>query len=192
METRTREKGLIMTKSKTRKDSEDAEAFFAGMLISLQDGIENKRMLVVGVAGNPLTHNGKPGLDMPQWYRGYDITTLDFDKKWNPDVVGDITKPKEWWDGNPFDLVHITQVIEHIPNLLDVSGGLKTIVRERGYVIIDGPWGPKGPDWHGEPPSFGDYWRISKDGMRVLFEKDFEIINTIDTDANTSCLLRAR
>jgi hypothetical protein len=179
-------------KSKTRQDCEAAEALFAGMLMSLQDGIKNLQMLVVGVAGNPLTNNGKPGLDNPHWYPDYNITTLDFDPKWQPDIVGDITKPKEWWEGNYYDLVHITQVIEHIPNIMEVSAGLKTILNSGGYVIVDSPWGPNSPDYHGELPSFGDYWRISKDGMRALFQDDFDIIQIIDTDANTSCLMKAK
>lgn len=178
-------------KSKTRQDCETAEALFAGALMSLQSDIKNKRMLVVGVAGNPPTHNGKPGLDNPHWYPGYEITTLDFDKKWNPDIVGDITKPLTWMD-EPYDLVHITQVIEHIPNLWKLSEGLKLLLNENSYVIIDCPFGPNSPPYHAEPPSFGDYWRISKDGMRVLFEKNFDIIQIRDTDANTSCLMKVK
>jgi hypothetical protein len=178
-------------KSETRKDCEAAEALFAGMLFSLQEK-QDMKMLVVGVAGNPLTHNGKPGLDRPQLFFRYEITTLDFDSKWQPDIVGDITKPKEWWDGIGYDLIHITQVIEHIPNLWAVSAGLKTVTKPGGYIIVDSPWGPKGPDYHGEIPSFGDYWRISKDGMRELFQGDFDIIQIIDTDANTSCLMKAK
>jgi hypothetical protein len=160
--------------------------------MSLQDYIKVKKMLVVGVAGNPLTNNGKPGLDNPHWYPGYEISTLDFDEKWNPDVVGDITHPNSWWDGLPFHVIHITQVIEHIPNIWELSKGLKTILAEDGYVIIDCPFGPNSPPYHAEPPSFGDYWRISKDGMRILFSEDFEIIKIIDTDANTSCLMKVK
>ena len=180
-----------MTKSKTRQDCETAEALFAGMLSVLQQDIKNKQMLVVGVAGNPLTHNGRPGLDNPHWYTGYEITTLDFDKKWDPDIVGDVTKPSKWII-EPFDLIHITQVIEHVPNIFDLSRAFTYCLNSNGYVIVDCPFGPNSPPYHAEPPSFGDYWRISKDGMRVLFEKNFEIIQIIDTDANTSCLMKVK
>lgn len=178
-------------KSKTRKDCESAEALFAGMLMSLQNDIQDKKMLVVGVAGNPPTHNGMPGLDNPHWFPGYKITTLDFDAKWRPDITGDITKPSKWID-ELYDLVHITQVIEHIPNIFDLSKALATCLNPNGYVLIDCPFGPNSPPYHAEPPSFGDYWRISKDGMKVLFEKDFDIVKIIDTDANTSCLLKVK
>ena len=73
-----------------------------------------------------------------------------------------------------------------------LSEALKLLLNKDGYVIIDCPFGPNSPPYHAEPPSFGDYWRISKDGMKVLFEKDFEIVGLIDTDANTSCLLKAK
>ncbi len=180
-----------MNKSKCRQDCEAAEALFAGMLSSLQKNIKTPTMLLVGVAGNPPTHNGKPGLDNPHLFSKYKITTLDFDVKWNPDIVGDITKPESWLI-EPYDLIHITQVIEHIPNIFDVSKALSLCLNEHGYVIIDCPFGTDSPPYHAEPPSFGDYWRISKDGMRVLFEKDFDIEMIWDTDANTSCLLKAK
>jgi hypothetical protein len=180
-------------KSKTRQDCETAEAIFAGMLSSLQHDIKNPKMLMIGTAGNPLTHNGKPGLDRPELFKRYQLTTMDFDPKWRPDIVADLTaKDLPYNTIGTYDLIHITQVLEHIPNLFDVSDGLRYLLKKDGYVIIDSPWGPKGPDWHGEPPSFGDYWRISKDGMRALFEKQYEIIEIIATDANTSCLMKVK
>ena len=57
-----------MTKSQCRKDCETAEALFVGMLMSLQADIESPTMLLIGVAGNPPTHNGKPGLDNPHLF----------------------------------------------------------------------------------------------------------------------------
>lgn len=181
-----------MNKSKCRQDCELAEAVFAEMLNEFQKDIISPRMLMVGTAGNKLTHlNNMPGLDQPWLFSRYKLETLDFDSKWNPDIVGDITKPDKWIL-EPYDLIHITQVIEHIPNIFDLSKAFAYCLNPNGYVIVDNPWGPKGPDWHGEPPSFGDYWRISKDGMRVLFEKNFEIIQIIDTDANTSCLMKVK
>lgn len=183
-------------KSKTRQDCENAELVFAGVLSVRQANITNPTMLVVGTAGNPPTHNGRPGLDSPYLFSRYTITTLDFDPKWRPDIVGDITRPDKWLtDKNSpedYDLIHIVQTIEHIPNIFDLPSALYVCLKKNGYVIIDCPWGPKSPDYHGETGSFGDYWRISKDGMRYLFESKFDIELLIDTDANTSCLLKKR
>lgn len=178
-------------KSKTRQDCELAVATYAPTIRMNVEHLKKPQLLYVGVAGNPLTHNGKPGLDNPELFPEFEVTTLDFDKAWNPDIVGDITDPEKWWDGTEYDLVIITQVIEHIPNVWDVSWGLKEIIRKGGFAIVDSPWGTKGPDYHGEPPSFGDYWRISKDGMRTLFGSNFHVMNIMDTDANVSALLRS-
>lgn len=183
-------------KSKTRQDSDRAELIFMEMIQGKHDHIKSPQMLYVGVAGNPITHNGKPGPDHPSLYTKYRITTLDFDSKWNPDVVGDITKPEVWMDlqsvPNGYDLIHIVQTIEHIPNIFNLGYPLWHCSSHDGYVIVDCPWGPNGPDYHGEAGSFGDYWRISKDGMKALFERYFDIQVCIATDANTSCLMKSR
>lgn len=174
-----------MALSQTRLDSNAAVAHFINTY-KLRD---LKTCLYVGVAGNPLTHNGKPGPDLPELYKNMQLTTLDFDKKWNPDIVGDVTKPATF-TSDTFDLVVMTQVIEHIPNIFDVPQAIKTLVNpQSGYAIIDCPWGKSGPGYHAEPPSFGDYWRISKDGMKQLFSNDFHIVETIQTDANVAVLL---
>lgn len=179
-------------KSQTRKDCEAAETYFSLILAEFQSSIKNPRMLVCGVAGNPRTHkNNKPGLDNPGLFLRYEIETLDFDKRWEPDIIGDITTPLKWIL-EPYDLIHITQVIEHIPNIFDLSKSFKLCLNPNGYVIVDSPFGTNSPPYHAEWPSFGDYWRISKDGIRVLFEKDFEIIEIIATDANTSCLMKVK
>lgn len=182
-----------MTKSQTRQDCEEAVSRFAFIVNEEHKNIKNPRLLYCGVAGNPLTHNGKPGLDQPELFTQYDITTIDFDKKWNPDIVGDITKPSEWYNSTMFyDLVIITQVIEHIKNVWDVPKQLKSILSSNGYIIVDSPWGTKAPGYHGEYGSFGDYWRISIDGMMALFEEDFTMVEEYSTDANTSCLFKIK
>lgn len=176
--------------SKTRQDSNEAVKKFMGELPP-----SVKTCLYVGVAGNPLTHKGKPGPDMPELYQEMEITTLDFDQVWNPDIVADISDPESMENALPnqkFDLIVITQVIEHIANLYNLSDNMFMVLNQNGHVIIDTPWGPLGPDYHAEPPSFGDYWRISKDGMRVLFEDNFHIRECIQTNANVACLLQKR
>lgn len=178
-----------MQKSKTRQDCERAVANWAPIVTGAQLHIENPQLLYCGVAGNPRTHYGKPGLDQPELFGRYNITTIDYDKKWEPDIVGDITKPDKWTTEGYVDLLIITQVIEHIPNIWDLSEAFRYIVGDNGYVIVDCPWNYP---YHAEEPSFGDYWRISKDGMRTLFKDDFEFIGIVDTDANTSCLMKAK
>ncbi|HRA10039.1 MAG TPA: hypothetical protein PKX31_00125 [Chitinophagaceae bacterium] len=181
-----------MSKSQTRQDCEAAEADFAAIINLNNVTLLNPTMLMVGTAGNPRTHKGKPGLDNPRLFSRYTLTTLDFDKKWEPDIVGNIVEPTDWSNGITYDLIHITQVIEHIPHITELSEAFDALLNRGGYVIVDSPWGPKAPDYHGEAGSFGDYWRLSKDAFTYLFGFDFEIVKIISTDANTSCLLRKK
>lgn len=159
-------------KSKTRSDCESAIEEFSRMIP------QPAEILYVGTAGNP---DGK--FEQPHLFPNAKITTMDIDPKWKPDVVGDITCPPVLLHGL-FDLVIMTQVIEHIPNLFDVPSGIIKVLKKNGYAIVDSPFNYK---WHPEPPSFKDYWRITKDGMEYLFHM-FYIHEVINTDNNTSIL----
>lgn len=55
-----------------------------------------------------------------------------------------------------------------------------------GYAIVDTPFMYP---YHAEPPSFGDYWRLTKDGIAELF-KDFKIIKINSSENLTSCLIQ--
>lgn len=149
---------------------------------------KRKKCLYVGVAGNKKI-NGRPVPEMHELYEeaGYDVYTADFDKAWGSDFIVDICDPELDLQYNPngkfeinwdldiynlqFDLIVITQVLEHTKKPWAIINWLNLNVAKDGYFLIDCPWGKKSPDYHAEPPSFGDYWRISLDGLRELFTK---------------------
>lgn len=160
-------------KSKTRIDCESAVEEFSKLIP------QSSEILYVGTAGNP---DGK--FEQPHLFPNAKITTFDVDPKWKPDIVGDITCPPAELYGL-FDLVIMTQVIEHIPNLFDVPYGIMKALRKNGYAIIDCPFNYP---YHADE-SFGDYWRITKDGMKFLFHM-FHIHKVIDTNNNTSILVQ--
>jgi SAM-dependent methyltransferase len=135
-------------------------------------------LLYVGIAGDP------KGGEYSSLFSNFNITTFDVDPVWNPDIIGDITKTQ--FDDNSWDVIVCVQVIEHIPNLWDLPKEINRILKPNGYAIIDCPWMYP---YHAEPPSFGDYWRVSKDGMKILF-KDFELVQIYEGTQNTSCLIR--
>lgn len=57
-----------------------------------------------------------PGAGHTTWLLrnwGMDVTTLDFDKSVNPDIVGDVTKMP--CENNSFECVLAAEVLEHIP-----------------------------------------------------------------------------
>jgi hypothetical protein len=167
-------------KSKTRIDCESAVEEFSKLIP------QPTEILYVGTAGNP---DGK--FEQPHLFPNAKITTMDIDPKWKPDIVGDITNPLSHVWGQ-FDLVIMTQVIEHIPNFWDAPRGIALCLKMDGHAIIDCP--PFNYPYHAEPPSFKDYWRISKDGMEYLMSKSIflQTVKIIDTPNNVSVLAKMR
>jgi len=136
-------------------------------------------MLYVGTAGDPV------GGEYSSLFHGFNIYTADADKRWNPDIVVDITKTS--FDNNYWDVIIISNVIEHVPDLFVISKELQRILRPGGHLIIDCPWNYP---YHAEPPSFGDYWRISLDGFIQLFGSGFEPILLEQNENSTHMLAR--
>lgn len=162
-------------KSNTRQECENAVTQFAKYIENKGSGGD---LLYVGIAGDPV------GGEYTPLFKNYKTKTFDICDKWKPDIVGDITKTTfldETWD-----LIVCVQTIEHIPNLWDLPKELHRILKSGGYLIVDSPWNYH---YHGEP-EFGDYWRISKDGMETLFGKQLKLVGLYDGSNNTSCLFK--
>jgi SAM-dependent methyltransferase len=160
--------------SETRKSCEESVKIFSKYINS---NLIFGKMLYVGIAGDP--HGG----EYSPLFTNFEISTIDINKKYNPDIVMDITKTpfkKE------YDVIIMVQTIEHIPNIFDLPKELHKILKDDGYLIIDCPWMYH---YHAED-SFGDYWRISKDGFKYLFMKYFKILNIRSDNNNTSVLMR--
>lgn len=136
-------------------------------------------LLYVGIAGDP------KGGQYSSLFPSYEIKTFDADPKWGPDIVGDISYTD--FEDESWDVIVCVQVLEHVPDIWDVPKEMSRILRPGGYAIVDCPWMYP---YHAEPPSFGDFWRLSKDGIRKLFEKQFDIISIYEGEQNTSCLIK--
>lgn len=173
---------MTMNKSITRRQCEDSVLDFVSKIIAENIDMESKKVLYVGIGGDPLPK----GEYSPFFPESYEITTLDTDAQYKPDIIGDITKPPSDMD-RLYDVVIMVQVIEHIPNLFDVATGLNYVLKSGGFAIVDCPWNYP---YHPEAPSFGDYWRITRDGFVVLFADYFEIMDLHVKNNNTSVLLR--
>ena len=160
--------------SKTRQDCTNAVKKF-----SREININGGSILYVGIAGDP------PGGEYSNLFSIKPVT-FDADPIWKPEIVGDITKTD--FKENSWNNIIIVQVIEHIPNIFDLPMELYRILTPKGFIIIDCPWNYP---YHAEPPSFGDYWRITKDGFKYLFKEPyFKTIDIISTENNTSCLIQ--
>jgi SAM-dependent methyltransferase len=156
-----------------RQECTNAVQYYASKVPSSGD------LLYVGIAGDP------PGGEYTPLFPNYNVKTFDMDPKWGADLEGDISKTnfaKESWD-----LIICVQVLEHVSTIWDVPAEMHRILTHGGHAIVDCPW--QFP-YHAEPPSFADYWRISKDGMRALFEPHFEILDIQVGQQNTSILIR--
>jgi hypothetical protein len=182
-----------MYTSRTRHDSNE----FVKKSFKIIDDGNQKNILYCGVAGNSYGQIGDytgPIPDLPELYRGHKIETLDCSTVWSPTITGDITDITTIHEKyyNNFDLIVITQVIEHVKNPHSVTNTLYTLLKKQGYAIIDCPWGPECPDYHAEHPNFGDYWRISDEGLKLIFSDDvnFRTILSERTSANAGILIQ--
>lgn len=166
-----------MNRSKTRISCDNSVEKFSFIINSeIKDG----KLLYVGIAGDPIG-----GDYSPLFKDRFDISTFDKDPVWNPDLVGDITKTK--FEDESWDCVLCVQVIEHIPNIWELPDELYRILKVGGYAIVDCPWNYP---YHPEAPSFGDFWRVSKDGMNELFKNKFTIIELDMDEYNVSILIK--
>lgn len=163
-------------RSKTRIDCDNAVIKFSGII---GENLSGGNLLYVGIAGDPI------GGEYSGLFSKFNIKTFDADPVWRPDIVGDITKTG--FEDNSWDVIVCVQVMEHVKNIWDIPPEINRILKVGGMAIVDTPFMYP---YHAEPPSFGDYWRLTKDGMRVLFEPSFEILEIISTDNLTSCLIK--
>ena len=128
------------------------------------DLLEGK-LLYVGTAGDP------EGGEYTSFFPSFDTVTADVDPIWKPDVICDITKTD--FEDQYWDVVVVSNVIEHIPDIRNLSDEIARIIKPNGYFLVDCPWNFP---YHAEPPSFGDFWRISLDGFNQLFGNSFSPI----------------
>ena len=84
------------------------------------------------------------------------------------DVVGDVLHMPFKDDG--FDTVISTQVLEHVEKPWIMVGEINRILKSGGICILSAPF--MAP-YHADPQ---DYFRFTREGMKSLFQDDFEIV----------------
>jgi SAM-dependent methyltransferase len=122
--------------------------------------ISNGKLLEIG----PSEHS-----TVSQNFSNFEIDTFDISSKFNPTIVGDITKKNTSIPDNTYDCVLCLEVLEHTLNPFDAIKELRRILNDGGYLLISAPL-----NWriHGPIP---DCWRFTEHGWKVLL-KDFDII----------------
>lgn len=123
--------------------------------------ISNKaNILDVGTAGD----KERPSENF-KYFPSNNFKTLDIDIQWHPDYVGDICKTD--FRDNYWDLIILSQTIEHIWDFRAAFSEIYRILKVGGHAIIDSPFQyPHHPE-----DSFADYWRFSPQALdRLLVE----------------------
>lgn len=136
---------------------------FVGLLPGLWDVLE------VGIAGDV-----KPGGHAFLFQReGY--KTLDIDPQYGSDFVDDICNPVNAPE-NAFDLVILSNTIEHVAEPFEAIQGAVKLLKHGGYLIVDCPFTYP---FHAED-NFKDYWRMTHQGMGHLLTKaGLEVVEVI-------------
>jgi hypothetical protein len=106
------------------------------------------------------------------------VETLDIDKNLGPTYTGDITqKIPEISDGE-FDVVIVSEVLEHVVDPFAAVKEISRIVADKGHVIVTVPLNAR---IHGPIP---DCWRFTEFGLKVMFRNfnivDFKKLDTPD------------
>lgn len=136
--------------------------------ISEQIPLEGKDVLDIGTAGNPAEGENR------EWFgaKAKSYTTLDKLEQLNPDIVTDITDAD--LDDEQFDVIILSQTIEHIYNFKDALKECYRILTPGGYFIVDCP-GPQGTGYHAEN-GYEDYWRMTTPALvKACQEVGFDI-----------------
>jgi SAM-dependent methyltransferase len=113
--------------------------------------------------------------------------------EYNPSTVDLMLRPGEGlpFPDEYFDAIISTQVFEHLYDIHYYANELKRVLKSGGIAFISAAFAW---DYHPYP---NDYWRISKDGYRMLFKEFSEIhfsydLNTIQNLIQSMNLLISR
>lgn len=105
------------------------------------------------------------------FYYQSNIETLDIDPDSNADYIADITHCNQTLIADEtFDVVIMTEVLEHTLNPFDAANEVYRILKKGGVLVMTTPFNFR---IHGPLP---DCWRFSIHGLRVLLSK-FETVD---------------
>lgn len=152
--------------------------------IAMGLNLQDKDILEIGIAGDP-----KPSGSHQFFGEGNRWKTMDINPKWAPDIVDDITRAKT--KDNSFDLIIMTQTLEHI---WDYDQALKNLHRiTRKHIIVDCPWMyPFHQDAirsEEDGLKWDDYWRFSPSAMyKLLTNIGFKKVKVFFDKLDVLCL----
>ncbi|GEM_PF-2431803 len=104
--------------------------------------------------------------------KGCDVISFDKFPHSNVDVVGDIYELSKFFKTNEFDGIICTDVIEHVANPFMAIEQMLFALKPGGYLLFSCPFDK---ELHGE--TYGDYWRITRQGWEELLREGCEHIS---------------
>lgn len=121
---------------------------------------DKRKILDVGIAGDKEFPS-----ENYKYFPSKNFKTADIDPQWRPDYVQDICKTD--FPDNHWDMVILSQTLEHIFDFRKAIAEIYRIVKPGGYAIIDSPF----MYIHHPEANFADYWRFSPQALQKLIEE---------------------
>ena len=119
-------------------------------------------------------------IDTRKFYlnQGIPYLSTDIDNTSGSDVICDILDLKKNFQQGSVQSIIALEVIEHVSKIWELSEIFSHILIPGGKIFISTPY------YFFRHAPFPDYWRISEDGLRLLFEERFslEINALVDND----------
>ena len=111
-------------------------------------------------------------------FKNSNYQTLDAEKKYNPDIIGDICNIP--LNNESVDVVICKAVLEHVPEPQKAIKEIYRILKKGGKCFV---YVPFLYPYHAHKGVYGDYYRYTQDGIKYLF-RDFKSIETCSVRGN--------
>lgn len=146
------------------------------LIKKMSEEFDNENLLVLDIA--PQVHKG-----VKEFFHKSNIETLDIDKNSNCTYICDICKNNSnCIEDEKYDVIFITEVLEHTNNPFDAVTELYRMVKKNGIVVSTTPFNFR---IHNPLP---DNWRFTEYGLRVLFQK-FESVEISELEDENRFLM---
>ena len=119
-------------------------------------------VLEVGIDGDE-----RPSGNYKNFGIGNNFKTMDFLERLEPDIVFDLCEPEPNIIYGPFDLIILSQSLEHTKDPQTAVLNSYRMLKTEGYLILDSPFSYP---YHGIP-EYDDYWRFSDKGLMLLMKE---------------------
>lgn len=127
--------------------------------------IASKSKIILDVGGGKRFQKGMQKYQ--ELFKNHDYKTLDCVADYQPDILGDIKNiPLK---NESVDAIICRAVLEHVDDPFQAVAEMHRILKPDGQCLISLPFLYP---YHAEKGFYGDYFRYTKDGVKLLF-KDF-------------------